>query len=397
MAQKLIIVLAGILIFFLAYYKKSSNFSVTQLFSYSIILLLNLTGSYISYSLILRQMHISSRYTDKICSLFSKGDCNNILESDAAKLWSVFGWSEIGLGFFTANILLLLFVQNTLLILNILALTNILTLPYGFWSIWYQKTKAHQWCPLCLIVQIILWSIFILNCVFGFIRVPEFDLVTIQNSMFSVSIYAVVIFSLTLIIPNLSRKKEIEQAKQEMNSIKADENVFRELLIKQPFFEVNKFDSQIYFGNPDAQLKINILTNPFCSPCARMQKRVEKLLIDIKRKICLQYVFSSFSTDLDYADKYLIAAYLEKKQSEFERIIRDWFEKGVQLKEAFFRDLRLDINEMEVEIEFNNHEEWREKSRLKATPTILVNGYKLLDNYKIEDLRYFTEFDVNIK
>ena len=30
------------------------------------------------------------------------------------------------------------------------------------------------------------------------------------------------------------------------------------------------------------------------------------------------------------------------------------------------------------------------KTQLRATPTILVNGYQLPENYKIEDLKYFT-------
>jgi len=37
------------------------------------------------------------------------------------------------------------------------------------------------------------------------------------------------------------------------------------------------------------------------------------------------------------------------------------------------------------------------RKKFRATPTILVNGYKLPDNYKIEDLRYFTEFNVEVK
>ena len=35
------------------------------------------------------------------------------------------------------------------------------------------------------------------------------------------------------------------------------------------------------------------------------------------------------------------------------------------------------------------------KRSYAQTPTIAVNGYKLPDNYKIEDLRYFTEFDID--
>jgi len=59
------------------------------------------------------------------------------------------------------------------------------------------------------------------------------------------------------------------------------------------------------------------------------------------------------------------------------------------LKEAFFDDLLLEMKNPEIEVEFQKHESWKVKSQLRATPTILVNGYKLPDNYKIEDLRYF--------
>ena len=32
--------------------------------------------------------------------------------------------------------------------------------------------------------------------------------------------------------------------------------------------------------------------------------------------------------------------------------------------------------------------------QLQTTPTLVMNGYKLPDNYKIEDLKYFTEFKI---
>jgi len=399
-AQKALLILAGILLFGIAYYSvyhgiaglRSATPAMTttiQLFGYSIILLLNLLGVYIGYLLVLKQMHIHSQYADKLCTLFSKSDCNNVLESDAAKLWGVFGWSEIGLGYFAANVLLLLFLPQTI---YIIAIINIFTLPYAFWSIRYQKVKAKQWCPLCLIVQVVLWSIFIFNILFGFIRIPEFDIIFFKNLLLVGSVYAISILNLNLLIPTLSSGREIEQVKQEINAMKADEEVFRALLTKQPHYEVSHADSQILFGNPDANLQITILTNPFCNPCAKMHKRVEKFLQDTKRNVCIQYIFSSFTPDLDFANKYLIAAYLQKEQSEFERIIADWFEKGKPLKEAFFNDLQLDMTNPAIETEFQKHEAWKEKTQLRATPTILVAGYKLPDHYKIEDLRYFTGF-----
>ena len=186
----------------------------------------------------------------------------------------------------------------------------------------------------------------------------------------------------------------MEQIKQEINSIKADEEVFRTLLVQQPRYEANQADSQIRFGNHDADLQITIMTNPFCNPCAKMHKRVIKTLKDVKNNVCVQYIFSSFAPDLDFANKYLIAACLEKEPSEFERIIDEWFEKGKPLKEAFFSGMQLDMTNPAIEAEFQKHEAWKEKTQLRATPTIIVNGYKLPDNYKIEDLRYFEKLKI---
>ncbi|GHV58451.1 hypothetical protein FACS1894182_10830 [Bacteroidia bacterium] len=127
-----------------------------------------------------------------------------------------------------------------------------------------------------------------------------------------------------------------------------------------------------------------------------MHKRIEKLLKDTKDKICVQYIFASFASDLDFANKYLIAAYWENDASTFRQIISSWFEKGKLLKEEFFKNLNLDLNNPDIETEFQQHEAWLEKTQIRATPTILVNGYELPDNYKIEDLRYFTALAIDV-
>ena len=47
-----------------------------------------------------------------------------------------------------------------------------------------------------------------------------------------------------------------------------------------------------------------------------------------------------------------------------------------------------------IEAEFRKHEAWKQKTQIRATPTVLVNGYQLPESYKIEDLRYFTNLDL---
>ena len=136
---------------------------------------------------------------------------------------------------------------------------------------------------------------------------------------------------------------------------------------------------------------------PFCNPCAKMYARVEKFLSETKEKVCIQYIFAAFNENLEYANRYFIAIYYEKGSEAAWQLYTDWFEKGKTLKEAFFHDLNLDMTNSAIEVEFQKHESWKEKTQLRATPTILVNGYKLPENYKIEDLRYFKEFNFEAK
>ena len=70
----------------------------------------------------------------------------------------------------------------------------------------------------------------------------------------------------------------------------------------------------------------------------------------------MQYIFSSFTEDLNYANKYLIAAYLQKDVISAQTIFNEWFIKGKALNKAFFKNLNLDIDKSEVKDEFQKHE-----------------------------------------
>jgi hypothetical protein len=310
------------------------------------------------------------------------------------------------MGYFAANVCILLFLPD---LIPYFVAINILAIPYTVWSVWYQKVKAKQWCPLCLIVQVLLWAIFLINLICGYINIPELSFhcqLSIVNCQLiaAVCIYAIPVFALNLIIPKLSEGNQVERLRQEINSIKANDELFKTLLKQQPFYEVNKADSQILFGNQDASLQITILTNPHCNPCAKMHTRIDKMinsrgeshLPTQKTNICIQYIFSAFNEDLEYANRYFIAIYLEKGADAAGQLYTTWFEKGKALKEAFFNVLKLDMTNPAIEIEFQKHKSWKKKTQLRATPTILVNGYKLPETYKIEDLQYFTEFDLNL-
>ena len=351
----------------------------------SLLLTVNITGLFISWLLLLKQMRVESQYADRICSLFKQKDCNTVLESKGAKLFGIIGWSEIGFGYFLANILLLLYSP---VLITYIALINILTLPYALWSVWYQKAKAKQWCVLCLIVQGLLWIIFAVNLIWGYIRIPEPGIQELLNLIVAGSCYFVSIVGINLLVPKLNTEKTIQSLRQSLNSIKADESVFTTLLKQQPFYGTNDIDSIIRFGNPNSKLQLTVLSNPYCNPCARMHKRIEELLLQVNNDISVRYILSSFGVNLNSTNRYLIAACLENKTGSIMQLLTDWFEKGKVFKDDYFKNFSLDMDNPEIEVEFLKHEAWEEKSQLRATPTILVNGYQLQESYKIEDLRY---------
>lgn len=378
--QKLLLLSSVFIIFSLTYISKSlySDLGLT------ISLFINSLGIYTGYLLVQKQMHIHSEYADKICSLFKQSDCNDVLESKAAKLFGLIGWSEIGLGYFISNVVILLFLPQ---FISYLAVINICALPYSFWSVWYQKIKAKQWCPLCLIVQVLLWAVFVVNLLFGFIQIPDFS---VPDIVIVACLYLIPLLAINILIPRLSEDGKMEQITQEINSIKANEEVFLTLLKKQPHYEVNKTTSNIILGNPDGNILVTVFTNPHCNPCAKMHARIEELL-EKNDKLCIQYIFSSFDESLNPSNKFLMAVYFNNNIEKTQEIYSEWFKKGKNEKEIFFQKYSLNIDNENIEQEFQKHEGWKEQTGLRATPTILVNGYKLPDNYKIEDIDFFTE------
>lgn len=111
-------------------------------------------GLYISSLLVQKSANIKSAATDKVCGAIQEGGCDKVLATDASKFFGLFGWSEVGLAYFSVSLLTLLFFPSAI---PALALCNICCLPFSFWSVWYQKYRAKAWCTLCLITQACLW------------------------------------------------------------------------------------------------------------------------------------------------------------------------------------------------------------------------------------------------
>lgn len=126
-------------------------------FSTVLLTVFDLIGLYFSYMLLQKTLNIHTKTSERVCGVLEHGGCDSIISLKVSKLFGVFSWSEVGFGYFGISLCTLLLFPH---MLSSLALCNLCCLPYTFWSIWYQRFKAHHWCTLCVGVQSILWLLF---------------------------------------------------------------------------------------------------------------------------------------------------------------------------------------------------------------------------------------------
>jgi protein-disulfide isomerase len=74
--------------------------------------------------------------------------------------------------------------------------------------------------------------------------------------------------------------------------------------------------------------------------------------------------------------------------------LKEWYEKGRNNREAYYAQHAVDRKAKEVQEELVHHKQWLEQTGIRATPTVLFNGYPLPDVYRVEDLRYFAELEM---
>ena len=354
------------------------KFSIASVFD-MLRIALSAIGILICGMLMEKQLFGESRYGDRVCTLFHHVDCNSVLDGPMAKIFGI-SWSEIGLGYFTANILLLtLFPASS----GFVAVTNWVSMVYGIWSIYYQWRVAKSWCVLCVMVQAVIWTMGITAMASHFTAPFALDLVSASLSCiaFAICIMGVHQFASAYVAEN-----ERIHALQRYRALKANRVVAKALIEEGEFYETTLDDSSIIFGNPQAKMRVTILSNPHCNPCARMHKQVEKLLDMSENKICVQYIFSSFNEMLEDSSRYLISCYLDNPKEEALCKFTLWYakEKFDYKKIVKMNESHIHTNVVEKEIE--KHRAWRKKTSLIETPTILVNGYKLSNEYELVDL-----------
>lgn len=347
-----------------------------------LVLLINMVGLFLSIQLLFKQLDIHTATAEKICTLWHSNSCHKVLDMPASKLLGLFSLSEIGVAYFTSNLLFCLLGTNWLPYMGIV---SSLSLLFSIWSIWYQKYRAKSWCTLCLLVQVIflIQAVIYLFCLFGgHFNIPF----AFETWVLMLCCYAVAVIVVNLLAKMVADIQSNTDWEYKYKHIIAQESVLQALVSKQPDYDTGTVSSLV-FGATNTGHELTIISNPYCSACRIMHKHLAVLL---QRNCRIRYVFAFYNPKQRMAAKFLIASYMKHGDVRAWDILSEWYENPkrnmIDLNDA--DELK---NNREAEQELLKHEKWLAQMGFNSTPTVLIDGKVLPSPYEIEDILRMTE------
>lgn len=363
----------------------SINYQTTTI-GFALATALKLAGITVGVLLLMHSIDANNPLIQNLCSLGNKNNCNAILKSDAAKVTSWLSWSEVGFYYFTGSLLALLMVPTTL---PLLVWLNVLALPYTVYSIGYQY-KQKNWCVLCCTVQAILWLEFICNIT---LNNAAFSLSTLSLSLPTLALFAIAflmpVVTWSLLKPFLLKTAQFKPLKQQLKKFKYNSELFNQVLTSQPRFAVPDDLMPVVLGNPNAETTITMVSNPFCGPCAKAHEILDQW-ISVRDDIKLKVIFTTADHDNDERTKVArhVAALSRLNDAKLlENALNDWYKQSTKKYETWAEKYPISFNG-EMNSVTEKQKEWCAMAEIAVTPTILVNGYKLPEPYRLEDIKY---------
>ncbi|MDB5116381.1 MAG: hypothetical protein JWQ79_1873 [Mucilaginibacter sp.] len=259
-------VIAGAVTILMAYLFLNSPYLTTFNWQATLLILFKTTGLITSILLLMQSIDTNNPLIQKLCGGDNSKDCNAILSSKAAKITDELSWSEVGFFYFAGTWLILLFNTTNTGLMQMLALLNVVSLPYTFYSIYYQWRVAKQWCRFCCAVQGLLWLEFLafLPSLTHGLQVPGLH----EWSSLLIGMAAPVL-AWVFIKPYLSLSKQIDPLKQELRKFKYNTDLFNKLLKDEVKYALPNDEHSIIIGNREAEHIITMVSNPYCQPCSQ--------------------------------------------------------------------------------------------------------------------------------
>ena len=351
---------------------------------YTILLLI---GFLIGILLLLYEYNQYSPVVRSFCSISRKTNCAAVLQSRASKFLGI-PWTVLGTSYFMGILLSMLVSWFSESVIYCAVWLHLFTIPYIFYSFYYQFRKVRQWCPLCICVQVVL--LLLLSCAIGsnIYGHTSFDYI----GSFIISICLFISFAVLYLLWNLSQQYTLRlHIERSLIRLKYNKEVFSVLLHKEKHIEMPTNDCGIVLGNPHGSIHIVKVCNPYCSHCAAAQQVLQEL-VNRNTDIKLQMIFAVDPNSEYYkntpVDLFLSLYY---EQTDMEAVLSEWYASKDKNLDAF-RSKHPTNGQSNAQCNMETAAKmfhFCQQMKIKGTPTIFINGYQLPEIYHVIDLLYF--------
>lgn len=354
-----------------------------------LLLLTKLAGTIVSGLLLWYEVDKSNTSLKKICK-GKNTNCDAVLGSKQAKLFNWIGWSEIGFFYFAGGFLFLFFSPGDLYSsFAFLSLMSLLALPYTFFSVYYQWKIVKKWCRLCLIVQGILVSEFLITYfayrIFNFY--PFFNL---SNFLSLLLAFGIPVFFWSFTKTYLVKGRLFDDYKNTLSRIKHNPDIFNALLPKQkPVINATN-NVGILLGNPLADNTVIKVSNPFCPACGQAHFFLNELL-ENNPNVKVQVIFT-IKDDGDNPKSMLIKHFMAlyaKKSIDIIKVLDYWYRLDRKNYTALAKQYPVDEESLRNGDKLTAMSNWCEQNTISFTPTFFLNGFQLPEIYGADDIAYF--------
>lgn len=346
-------------------------------------------GLLISLLLVWYEVDAHSPFIKEVCGgQGRKMNCDAVLSSAGSAFLGI-NWAVWGFAYFATFFLsMLLFFERTSHA-HLWSLFSIGALIYLPFSIYYQSKVVKQWCPLCLSVL----AVIVVNSIASiyFVSISSTVLFDWKAVLDVASIGLLFLLATYYAIPMLKEAKESKSYAKRLKKLRYNPDIFKTLLAKSDTVTVSAEGLGVVVGNPEAKNEIIKVCNPYCKPCAKAHPELEHIIKN-NQDVKIRVIFTASGEENDKKTApvlHLLAIQSKGDMKMTTKALDDWYLPDKKDYETFAQKYPLN-GELKGQLDkIIAMRDWCDVMKIRATPTIYVNGSELPDSYRISELKNF--------
>jgi uncharacterized membrane protein len=372
-------------LFVLAFYQFEANLATKTFLIFPVL------GILFSIAALKDLFGAKNKLLNDFCNMTGATNCNTVVGSTKWKIFEIVNFSDLSIVFFTSQFLGLfvsLITYDTIIYFSIQKILLLAAVPILLLSLYYQKFVEKKWCPICLvIITVILLEL-------GFLFVFQKNVFVF--SMSSIILFGLVFTSLIIVWSRLKKiltqLKELKESQLKGTRFMRNYEVFKNSLLASSKVNYQPLSSgNLVVGNENANLKITLISNPFCGHCAATHTLIEDILKVHKDSVCVDFRFNfSKESNDEQSEKIhqkLVRIYYDNGQEAFLEALRNWFEN--KNDSQLITTIKSSLSDLKINEILQEQYLMNQTNEIAFTPAIIINQYQYPKIYDRAELVYF--------